>query len=239
MYEPTSDYAYSFSDVFQSPSPEEGGIYTLEEAGKDTDPWSRTIIRNRYANDLRMREKPQHPTHLPKKKRERFSPRAYARGSNVEYPGSSTGLRSARWDRPPVDNIVWDERPRSFRPNSDNLHAELFIPPQLRPWGGSGPSPYLAYPVESPSEAVSVVDRFSSGGAATGAAAESTPVHHGHGGGVLTVGSIEIGLQMVKVVLFLILIILLGMWMIASTLAARQAADIKRGIREVLDSLKK
>lgn len=55
---PTSDYAYAYSDVFQSPSPDEGGIYTLEEAGRDTDPRTQTTIKNRYSSDLRMREVP-------------------------------------------------------------------------------------------------------------------------------------------------------------------------------------
>ena len=228
MYEPVSDYAHSYSDVFQSPNPEEGGIYTLEEAGKDTDSWSGVDIRNRYANDLRMRERPQHPTRLPKagKRAEHFSAREYAQGLPIEYPG-----RSARYDRPPVDNIMWDERPRSFRPNSDNLHAELYIPPPLRPWGGSGPSPYLAYPVESPSQAVSVIDRFSSGGGGNADNGAPQCCHKGPRD-TFTIGFAEI-------VLFFVIIILLAMWVMGSTLAAKQASDIRKGIREALESLKK
>jgi hypothetical protein len=224
MYEPTSDYAFSYSDVFQSPNPEEGGIYTLEEAGKNSDPWSEVDIRNRYANDLRMREKPQHPTHLPRsrKRAEGFAPQQYAQGLPIQYPG-----RSTRYDRPPIDNMMWDERPRSFRPNSDNLHAELYIPPQLRPWGGSGPSPYLAYPVESPSQAVSVIDRFSSGNGNSTASCCPKGPRDG-----FTIGFAEI-------VLFFVIIVLLAMWVMGTTLAAKQASDIRKGIREALEALKK
>lgn len=223
---PVPDIAYSYSDVFQSPIEEEGGIYTLEEAGKNTDPNTGPNIRNRYALDLRMRGPPPiggmtSYARPPKRVAEGFSSKAYARGSSNAVP-SSTGLKSARWNRPPIDDIVWDERPRSFRPNSSNLHAELFIPPQLRPWGG-GPSPYLAYPTYSPARAVSVIDGFTGdpNGAATGSS-----------GGGISAKSIEVGLQMVKVVLFLVIVILLAMWMVVQM----QSSNLRQCIREAVSA---
>jgi hypothetical protein len=232
-----SDYAYSYSDVFQSPDPDGGGIYTLEEAGRETDPLSRTDIRNRYAYDLRMRGNGPTKSSAPRTRgrAEKFSPNEYARGNNNEYPGSSTALRSERWNRPAIDNVMWDERPRSFRPNSSNLHAELFIPPELRPWG-DGPSPYMAYPTYSPSHAVSVIDRFSGGKEPENSTcAESVCQAHNHA--ALTPKTFELGLQMVKVVLFIVLIVLLSMWMIMSITTSRKA-DLRQAIQEALAAMK-
>lgn len=55
---------------------------------------------------------------------------------------------------------------------------------------------------------------------------------------VLTPNAFELGLQMVKVVLFLVIIVLLAIWMVASVVTARQSSDLKASIREALEAMK-
>lgn len=149
-----SDYAYSYPDVVMSPDdPEPGGIYVLDRADQEDDPWSGSTLNNRFSSGVRMRgERPRAPG---RGRSEGFAPRAYAEGLPARYPG-----RSQRWGRPALDDAMWDERPRAFRPNAANQYAQLFVPPELHD------RRFLAYPVYAPSRAVSVLDRepFSASG---------------------------------------------------------------------------
>ena len=146
----------------------------------------------------------------------------------MRYPG-----RSQRYGRPALDDAMWDERPRSFRPNSSNQYAQLFVPPQLHD------SRYLAWPVYSPSHAVSVINRepFAA------QSCDAVPVAAPAGGSrresnAITAKTLEVGLQMVKVVLFLVIIILLAMWLVMSSLGAKRDVDLKRIIEEAIAASK-
>lgn len=152
-----SDYAHSYGDVMQSPDDVDGGIYLLEEAGRDTDPYleSQRRTREQPLSGVRMRDprvvsRPslQGARRFEEPNREDFIPfprpppvlSEFERYSR-DIPGYR-GLRSDRRDRPPIERVAWDERPRRFRPDDGPVDSEFYPPPAARPPGGTiNPTP--------------------------------------------------------------------------------------------------
>jgi hypothetical protein len=112
--------------------------------------------------------------------------RRYIEGSRrLGHPGPRGMVTSGREGRPAIDNAVWDNRPPHFADDTPNEYAHLYIAPEAR-----GPALFrknTAYP------GFRQVDRF---GASPG------------GGAGIAVGDT---LEIVKVVVFIVIVILVVM----------------------------
>ncbi len=148
-------------------------------------------------------------------------PRVSAAGRR--YPGPMGAGRREGYARPPwrrrggerharraLDNVMWDPRPPHFNPQAGGEHAHLALMPGFR--GKARVDPGITR-----SQAMTAVEETFAG------AAGETPG-----------GSLELGLQVVKVVLFLIMVVLLVMWMLLSAAQSRISANMRLMLAEAL-----
>lgn len=114
----------------------------------------------------------------------------YTRGSRrLGHPGPRGMVTSSREGRAAVDDVVWDNRPPHFAPDTPNEYAHLYVDPAAR-----GPPLFWSVPGYP---GFRQVDRFGGPGAPARCPDRAA-------------------LELLKVVLFFVVVVLLAMWIIAA-----------------------
>lgn len=136
--------------------------------------------------------------------------RRYAQGSRrLGHPGPRGMVTSSREGRPAVDDIMWDNRPPHYAPDTPNEYAHLYVDPAAR-----GPALFrkdTTYP------GFRQVDHF------------STPRN----------GQLSDTLEIVKIVIFVIVIVLAAMALMTSHTEKRLNRELKCALREAMAALPK
>lgn len=252
----TNDPITSTSDVFVLPEYNDTGIYLLEDAGNDTNP--RRETRERPLSRVRMR----------RGAKEGFGSRPTATQSFRQYQASIPGqmlLKSSRRGYADVEEAGWDNRPRGFRPDDDAKWSAFYPPPYTRPPLGGIITPWEVSYAPSYTEAImkaSVPDPNMVGLAPCGALPtlahkgwkEPPPLHPptqpnnipqkepfmgGGSQGCISTQSITLGLQMVKIVIFFIVVVLLALWVVTAASEKRMGRRIRHAIRDAVAELRK
>ena len=147
--------------------------------------------------------------------REGFSSAAYARGDLNTEPGSSTGLRSARYNQPALNSVMWNPSPPILNASAPNIVSEIMIPQVLRPAGG-GPSFNLTDVQRPQSQAIAMIDRFAGTPASPATAPLST--------------------ERLMNILFFVIIVLLAMWIANGMIQRHIATSIQTSMQEFMQS---
>lgn len=209
-----SDYTKMWSGVFTPPrvGDDDRGVYLLDDEasvgrnGKIYDGCTRALY---YDDD------DAHPRTYPGGQR-RPGPdavtlqerAAYTQGSRVlGHPGPRGMVASSREGRRAVDNAVWDSRPPHFADDTPNALAHLYVDPAAR-----GPPLFSKDPTYP---GFRQVDRFG-----------SSPAGSGYGG--LTPRDT---LEVVKVVLFFIIVALAAMWLMVDSAEKRIGREVVCALR--------
>jgi hypothetical protein len=137
----------------------------------------------------------------------------YAQGSRaLGHPGPRGMVTSSREGRRAIDNAVWDNRPPHFADDTPNEFAHLYIDPSAR-----GPPLFSKNPTYP---GFRQVDRFGSSPAGSGAL---TPRDTN-----------TISVEIVKVVLFIIIVVLAAMWLMVSSAEKRIGREVECALREAM-----
>ena len=126
----------------------------------------------------------------------------YTQGSrSLGHPGPRGMVTSSREGRRAIDNAVWDNRPPHFADDTPNEFAHLYIDPAAR-----GPPLFTKNPTHP---GFRQVDRF--GASPSGS------------GGLSPANSLEV----IKIVLFVIVVVLMAMWLMVSGSEKRIAREVE------------
>jgi len=145
---------------------------------------------------------------------------AYIQGSRVlGHPGPRGMVTSSREGRPAIDGVMWDNRPPHFAPDSPNEYAHLYIDPEAR-----GPALFSKDPTYP---GFHQVDRF------IGEANGVNTTNNANGPTCRTI-TLRDSLEIVKTVMFVILVILVAMCLMVTNSVSRAEKRINRELKLAL-----
>jgi hypothetical protein len=204
----SDDYSRVYADTFLTPAPETGtGVYLLDEAGRDTDPYDRDRLEapiRRYGPKGPPRRPPAGP------RREGFF------GNVISDRGNTRA----------VFDVAWDERPLHFNPHSGTDWAHLVPPPSAH----RGPP---AFPLITRSEAANNPGAVQLPGAPSKECFGGGAC--GHPAACSACGrSTELNLQYLKVFLLIVIVVLLALTLMA---AGRLARSLEKTVRTAVGLL--
>lgn len=234
----TNDYTQIYADTIYVPEPEaDEGIYLLDEAARETDPWDRdrlrTSIRPFGGRDGGVgRVGPTFRAAYPPSSRGPLGSAARpVRGHKEGYYTGGNIISAPRDNLHRVFGAAWDERPQHYNPRSGTDWAHLVPDPRDRPYGG-GPAPSLAFPMIPQSAAL---DNPWNNSAPTAPSRECErfggPAPSPSSGGC----GADRSLQLVKIFLLIVVVVLLAMTLMA---AGRLARDLELAVGEAVGLLR-
>ncbi len=224
-----SDYTQMWGGVFASPpGGDGGGVYVLDDEGsvgrnsKIYDTCTRALYEEAHPRNHSSRRYPgpfgagrasdrvgPALDERDEERREDFAGGSaeYVRGSRALGTPGFRGLTSARGGRRAVDQVMWDNRPAHYAPGTSNAQAHLYVEPEARGEPRYHPS-LPGYPGR-----LARVDRF----------------EPGSGGAPMSAHDI---CEVVKVVLFFVIVVLAAMWVMVSSAEKRMGRELELALLE-------
>lgn len=258
------DYTKMWSDTYVAPCENDRGIYLLEEPEREKlyrddrlHPLSNVRMREpavRYSEQDAGYDTPlESYTSRPVRKcregcRENFRINSnrdesdWAREYRDSIPGQQI-LRSRRRGYGTIMDVNWDPRPPGFRADDGPVASAFVPPPGVRPPRGGIITPWETSYAPTNSEAVirqNLPDPNMNGLAPCGALPQpwSKENFSHRSGDMLTHKTLTLGIQMVKIVLFFILVILIATWIAIGVCEKRVGSKVREMVLELRDLMR-